>query len=59
MFKIILSIALLSSIAACSGEDGKVFEAQTDALDKAKAVEQQVQEAVEAQRKAMEEQSKK
>ncbi len=51
---------LLSALAACSEQapQENVFKAQTDALDKAEAANQMLEDAAAAQRKAIEEQGR-
>lgn len=61
-FRIAILAALLASMGACSsGNDqkkgGNVFKTQTEALEKAKQVEQIEQQDADRQRKAIEQQT--
>ena len=58
---LVASVAGSFGLAACSPKDNeppapKLFEGQRDALDKAKAVDAELQKRNEAQQKAMEQQ---
>ncbi len=55
--KNVLLIMLLLFIVACSAEEEGVLDSQIDALDKAKELEQSIQESAEKQRKQLEQQT--
>ena len=52
--KTLLLIIFLGLLLACSAEEEGVLDTQVEALDKAKELEQSIQEAAEEQRKQLE-----
>ena len=58
-WNVVLMIAALAALTACSAEpDGNVFEGQTEAIKKAEDANRMLEEAAQAQRRAIEEQSR-
>ncbi len=56
-YKNIMALMLMCLLVACGTEEEGVLDTQVEVLDKAKALEQSIQDAADKQRKELEQQT--